>query len=124
MSVKRVFEFFDNHLALEWEIYLQPHLNGLKPDFVLLNPKVGIAVFEVKDWNLQAMQYRVEERDGKAPLLLGEKDGKKFSLQNQNPYICLKQLYSQVGEVLEKYMPQPDADPHGGLEAHDESIAI
>jgi hypothetical protein len=26
---QRVFEFFDKHLAPGWEIYLQPHLNGL-----------------------------------------------------------------------------------------------
>jgi hypothetical protein len=34
---------------------------------------VGIAVFEMKDWNLQAMQYNVEERIGKLPVLLGKK---------------------------------------------------
>ena len=50
---RRVFEFFDALLPLEWEIYVQPHLNGLRPDFVLLNPEVGIGVFEVKDWNIE-----------------------------------------------------------------------
>jgi hypothetical protein len=44
-----VFDLFNEGLAPEWEIYIQPHLNGLRPDFVLLNPDVGIAVFEVKD---------------------------------------------------------------------------
>ena len=34
-------------------------------------------------------------------------------------------IYNELKqEYLEKYMPQPDADPHGGLEAHDESVAI
>ncbi len=47
------FDLFNAHLPIEWEIYLQPHLNGLRPDFVLLHPQVGIAVFEIKDWNLQ-----------------------------------------------------------------------
>jgi len=41
---RRVFEFFDQLLDPRWEIYIQPHLNGLRPDFVLLNPRVGIAV--------------------------------------------------------------------------------
>tara|TARA_R110001606_G_C15179796_1_gene629186 strand:- start:19 stop:225 length:207 start_codon:yes stop_codon:yes gene_type:complete len=54
---QQVFRLFHEHLPKEWEIYLQPHLNGLRPDFVLLNPNVGIAVFEVKDWNLGAMRY-------------------------------------------------------------------
>ena len=33
-----VFELFDEQLAPEWEIYVQPHLNGSRPDFVLLHP--------------------------------------------------------------------------------------
>ncbi len=52
----RVFEFFDAHLPEKWEIYIQPHLNGLRPDFVLLHPDVGIAVFEVKNWDLDAVE--------------------------------------------------------------------
>ena len=39
---KRVLDFFDEHLPPEWEIYIQPHLNGLRPDFVIMNPDVGI----------------------------------------------------------------------------------
>ena len=56
-----VLDFFDRLLPSEWEIYIQPHLNGLRPDFVILNPEVGIGIYEVKDWNLDAMDYHVEE---------------------------------------------------------------
>jgi hypothetical protein len=66
---KIVLDFFNRNLGLEWEIYIQPHLNGLRPDFVLLNPSVGIAVFEVKDWNLDIMNYRVIFDDDKKPQL-------------------------------------------------------
>lgn len=31
-------------------------LNGLRPDLVLLNLKVGIAVFEIKDWSSTTIQ--------------------------------------------------------------------
>jgi hypothetical protein len=48
----QVLNFFDEHLPSGWEIYYAPHLNGVRPDFVLLNPRVGIAVYEVKDWVL------------------------------------------------------------------------
>ena len=41
-------------------MYIQPHLNGLRPDLVLLNPKVGIAVFEIKDWALTTIQHMIE----------------------------------------------------------------
>lgn len=100
-----VFEFFHEHLSDEWEIYLQPHLNGLRPDFVLLNPRVGIAVFEVKDWRLDRMKYWVEERSFGEPLLYGEKDGKSFSHQRQNPVPKID-LYKR--EILELYCPRLD----------------
>lgn len=80
-----VFEMFNDTLPLGWEIYLQPHLNGLRPDFVLLNPEVGIGVFEVKDWNLGALRYFTKTDQHGLPTLMGEQDGRQFSLQSQNP---------------------------------------
>lgn len=100
-----VFDLFDAHLPAEWEIYLQPHLNGLRPDFVLLNPRVGIAVFEVKDWDLKAMRYIVQKREPKPPILIGEKDGKQFSLQSQNP---IEKIYRYKREIHELYCPRID----------------
>ena len=55
---RQVLRLFDNALPESWEIYVQPFLNGLRPDFVLLNPAVGIAVFEVKDWSIGAYETR------------------------------------------------------------------
>lgn len=98
-----VFDFFHAHLPEEWEIYIQPHLNGLRPDFVLLNPNSGIAVFEIKDWDLDAMEYWVEERLGKSPILLAKKDGKRFSLQNQNP---IEKVFRYKQELYELYCPR------------------
>lgn len=100
---KLVFEFFDAHLPEDWEIYIQPHLNGLRPDFVILNPKVGIGVFEVKDWDLNAMDYRIEEQRNRPPKLIGTKDGKSFSLQSQNPIEKVQQ-YKQ--EIFNLYCPR------------------
>ena len=56
---QRVLEWFLEILPSGWEIYIQPHLNGLRPDFMLLHPKNGIAVYEVKDWSLRDMDYFV-----------------------------------------------------------------
>ena len=36
----------------EWSVYVQPHLNGLKPDIVIFSENAGVGIFEVKDWNL------------------------------------------------------------------------
>jgi hypothetical protein len=93
-----VFRFFDKFLRPEWEIYIQPHLNGLRPDFVLLNPNVGIAVFEVKDWNLHAMHYFTKDEE-----LWAEKDGQEFCIQKDNP-IPKVNLYKD--EIFNLYCPR------------------
>ncbi|PWI52067.1 hypothetical protein B5K03_21505 [Rhizobium phaseoli] len=78
-----VLDFFDKLLPSEWEIYIQPHLNGLRPDFVILNPEVGIGIYEVKDWDLDAMRYEVREyhRDYKE-LWAMPRDGRSFKVEN------------------------------------------
>lgn len=95
---QKVLDFFNCYLPPKWEIYIQPHLNGLKPDFVLLNPQIGIGVFEVKDWNLDAMSYF--EQDGK---LMAIKDGETFSLEKHNPISKLR-LYKE--ELFNLYCPR------------------
>ena len=40
-----------------WTIFEQPHINSMKPDFILLNPDKGIIIIEVKDWNLSSNVY-------------------------------------------------------------------
>ncbi|MGE6330483.1 UvrD-helicase domain-containing protein [Psychrobacter pacificensis] len=57
---RQFIEYLDENLHKDWEIYIQPHLNGLCPDVVILNPTVGIGVFEVKNWNLKSMKYLLE----------------------------------------------------------------
>lgn len=100
---RRVLDWFDEILPTSWEIYIQPHLNGLRPDFVLLNPQGGIAVYEVKDWNLSSMDYFVitDCRTGK-PRLMARRDGKEFSLESQNP-VSKVQLYKE--EIYNLYAP-------------------
>ena len=93
----RVFELFNKHLPDEWEIYIQPHLNGLRPDFVLLNPKVGIGVFEVKDWDLNAMTYRNE-----GSVLRASHEGQTFDVW-PNP---VQQLRRYKEEIHQLYCPR------------------
>lgn len=58
---RKFIEYLDENLHRDWEIYIQPHLNGLCPDVVILNPTVGIGVFEVKNWAFKAMNYFLQE---------------------------------------------------------------
>lgn len=40
-----------------WTIFEEPHINSMKPDFVLLHPTKGILIIEVKDWRLDLQIY-------------------------------------------------------------------
>ena len=99
---KTVLDAFNDHLPSDWEIYIQPHLNGLRPDFVLMNPNGGIGVFEVKDWDLRAMRY-FTRKDQWGHALWAEHDGKEFCIQKENP-ITKVNLYKK--EIFDLYCPR------------------
>lgn len=101
-------EFLDQNLPPQWEIYVQPYLNGDKPDLVILNPAVGLVIFEVKDWNLQ--NYSNKEK-----WHLDKKHNKRYktkeyyvhdargSYQIQSPIIQVEK-YRQ--NLINLYLPQ------------------
>lgn len=94
---KMVFDVLDGQLDEEWEIYIQPHLNGLRPDFVLLNPSVGIAVIEVKDWNLDAMRYFVKTRANGKKELYAKKGEEEFAVEN--PFTRIKDYKDAIFKI-------------------------
>lgn len=96
-----VFDFLDRELDEGWEIYIQPHLNGLRPDFVLMNPNLGIAVIEVKDWNFDAMRYFVKEHRNGRNELYAKKDGREFAVEN--PFKKIK-VYKDA--IFDVYCPR------------------
>lgn len=116
---KAVLALFHRSLPPDWEIYIQPHLNGLRPDFVLLNPAVGVGVFEVKDWNLGAMHYFTEKDSDGNVMLWAEKDGEKFCIQSQNP-VTKARRYKK--EIYDLYCPRVGQDGRSGK--HDGWAAI
>ena len=103
---RRVLEWFDDVLPKNWEIYVQPHLNGLRPDFVLLSPKNGIAVYEVKDWSGHGIEYFVDQREGHSRLM-GRRGGQVFPLVKQDPTSKID-LYKN--EIYRLYAPHLPAD--------------
>lgn len=103
---QQVLDLFNTKLPDDWEIYVQPHLNGLRPDFVLLNPNVGIAVFEVKDWNLSPGRYRVaHQRDGSSRRFLARhRDGKEHRIESP-----VEKVRRYKNEIYNLYCPSlPD----------------
>jgi AAA domain/Nuclease-related domain len=45
-------EFLVGHFDEKAEVYFQPCFNGDRPDIVVMSPKSGVIIIEVKDWNL------------------------------------------------------------------------
>ena len=102
-SGERAFLYLiDNALPPEWSIFVQPHLNGLRPDFVLLNPAVGIAVFEVKDWDLRALRYEYRVGENGKPQLWASDGNKRFRRDQDDP-VRKVDLYKR--EILDLYCP-------------------
>jgi hypothetical protein len=97
-----VLDFFDRNLSQDWEIYIQPHLNGLRPDFVLLNPKVGIAVYEVKHWDLKAMPYKTEPNNGTPQLWATNNVGIPFRVID-NP---VDKVIHYRDQIVNLYVPK------------------
>lgn len=93
---RQVFEFFNKNLDPKWEIYVQPHLNGLRPDFVLMHPNIGIAVFEIKDWNLDAVEYYPKRVNQHRVELWAKKDGRVFSHERSNPFAAVARYKERI----------------------------
>ena len=106
-----VLGYFNKNLPAEWDIYIQPHMNGLRPDFVLMSPSKGIAVFEVKDWDFSALNYSYKKLGNGPPILIGNDGQKNFSLSKIDPFLKIK-LYKE--EIYDLYCPSlPDKTGFG-----------
>ena len=51
-------ELLDDTLPAGWVIAVQAHLWNSRPDVVAYNPEIGLGVFEVKDWDPHAREFR------------------------------------------------------------------
>lgn len=94
-SELEVVKFFDRFLDESWEVYFNPHLNGLRPDIVLLHPRVGLAVFEIKDWDLN--KYH---RDDSGKLYCFGQNSAKVYVKDP-----VDQVQSYKNELINLYLP-------------------
>ena len=107
LGEKKVLDLFESELNDDWEIYVQPHINGLKPDFVLINPNSAIGVFEVKDWKLKERNYQFIKNTNQ---LSTESSNEVFP----NP---INQINKYKQLILELYCPRLRESFHKGYPA-------
>lgn len=118
-------KFLDGHLKKDtlfqgsdltnydgWLIFVQPYLNGSRPDIIIFHPKVGVQIFEVKDWNLANYSFKPQGY-GEHNRSFCVSDGRgthtiKSPIRQVEHYkeIIVGQLIPQIGESFDENILQ------------------
>ncbi len=86
---EKLAKFLDDTLPADWMIFIQPYLNGSRPDVVIFNPQVGIMIYEVKDGDLHSFQWNFSK---KSPVKQVEYYKRKI----------IDQLVPRIGEAIDE----------------------
>ncbi|MDY7005359.1 MAG: AAA family ATPase [Cyanobacteriota bacterium] len=87
----------------KWTVYVQPYLNGLRPDIIIFCEDAGMGIFEVKDWNLDAYQIQGNKKEGYKWQVRAQDTGKWVSLCNED---CpLKQVDKYRDSIFKYEIP-------------------
>lgn len=83
--------FLETALDDSFEIFVQPFINGDRPDVVVLREKSGVLIFEVKDWNL--VSYRIDHN-------------KNWKLERENQWIKspLQQVFAYKKNLFDLHV--------------------
>lgn len=109
---RKFIEYLDENLDKNWEIYIQPAFNGLCPDVIIINSKVGIGIFEVKNWNFEAVDYYTHRTNNGKLHLQARKKGQEIPYNPENPVDKLL-LYRK--EMIHLYTPQLGTKSGNGI---------
>ncbi len=96
--VLQVAELLDDGLPPGWTVALRPRIGNSQPDVVALNPDVGVAVYEINDWNQDNLEMAYSS--GEAALTV-RRPGDGWYL-SRNP---IGQLYGHRDAVKELFDP-------------------
>ena len=97
-------QYLDNHLPQDWEIFIQPFLNGDRPDIVLMNKNVGIMIIEVKDYRFGSYYSKT------VPDIKTDKNYVKYYVRTKKGNFEIGNPVYQVNrykkKILSLYVPQ------------------
>ena len=100
---EKLARFLDDTLPEEWMIFVEPYLNGKRPDIVVFNPQIGVMIYEVKDWNLDSYCWKGGQlfvNDAKGSYPVKDKDPRKQV--NHYKKKIIEQLVPMLGEEIDK----------------------
>ena len=100
-----VVNFFHDHLPAGWDIYVQPFLNGYRPDLVLFNPECGVAVFEVKHWDFDSREYFIDRAGSSTQLAARDHSGRRLQVDKRMRDPCA-QVANYRQQILKLYCPR------------------
>lgn len=96
-------EFLSTNFDNEVEVYFQPCFNGDRPDIVLMAPKIGLIIIEVKDWNLE--RYSIDANNKWSVRDIAQPIKSPF----QQVYAYKKNFFEiHVNGLLEKSLKSPN----------------
>jgi hypothetical protein len=91
----------DKALSPSWEFYIKPHLNGLRPDLVILNPYVGVSVFQFYEMPLEQIDFSARaSKDSPPQLYLTQHGNRQEFPPKYNP---IEKLFSFKREMVDLY---------------------
>jgi hypothetical protein len=95
--------FLDLNLPSDYSIFVQPVLNGMHPDIVIVNPGWGLIVYEVKDWTLGPLFRRdglLMRQTAEGPKPEGDpmSQSRHYAQELFRKYLGVEEATRQIGE--------------------------
>ncbi|MFZ7187177.1 NERD domain-containing protein [Avibacterium avium] len=100
----------EKNLDDSYEIFFQPFLNGDMPDIVIVKKGFGVYIIEVKDWNLNSYEIRVNNEKGEKYEWFVKKNGKDYKITSPISQVFKYKinLYNlHIEGLLEKKIKNP-----------------
>jgi len=98
---EKLARFLDDTLPEGWMVFVEPYLNGSRPDIVVFNPQVGVMIYEVKDWDLNSYHWKDKQ------LYVSDARG-SYQIKNPRKQVnhykkkIIGQLVPMLGEEIDK----------------------
>lgn len=112
---KFLINFLVENLSDDFEIYIQPNLNGNRPDIILCHKNKGIFIIEIKDWKIERYE-KDEEKDKYYKYFKNKKIEianpnsqlkrykEQFNIFKQTPVVCIHYFHHSITQDVVNFL--------------------